>query len=181
MAYWQLQQHRHVKCQFQKAMSPEILLQIIWNALNKVPDPEIPVVSLVEMGIVRDVRLFPNGVEITMTPTFSGCPALKVMADDIETKLREIGFAQVRINTTLSPPWTSDWITDAARAKLKAFGLAPPARHGGNIQVIFFDPVACPYCDSPNTSIKNSFGSTLCRAIYYCHDCRQPFEQFKPL
>ncbi len=162
-------------------MDQEKIVQAIWNALDEVPDPEIPVVSLVGMGIVREVHLLPNAVEVTITPTFSGCPALKVMEEDIEAKLREIGFNHVVVKTTLSPPWTSDWITDAARAGLKAFGLAPPARHGGNIEVTFFDPVTCPYCDSNNTSIKNSFGSTLCRAIYYCNDCRQPFEQFKPL
>ncbi len=162
-------------------MDQEKTVQAIWNALYEVPDPEIPVVSLVEMGIVREVRLLPDMVQVTMTPTFSGCPALKVMEETIEAKLREIGFSRVVVKTTLSPPWTSDWITDTARNKLKAFGLAPPARHGGSIEVTFFDPVACPYCDSTNTDIKNSFGSTLCRAIYYCNDCRQPFEQFKPL
>jgi len=162
-------------------MNQEKIVQAIWNALDEVPDPEIPVVSLVEMGIVREVRLLSNGVEVTMTPTFSGCPALKVMEEDIETKLHEIGFEHVAVKTTLSPPWTSDWITDAAREKLKTFGLAPPSRHGGDIQVTFFEPVACPYCDSENTSIKNSFGSTLCRAIHYCNNCQQPFEQFKPL
>ena len=162
-------------------MKSEQTLQAIWDALNEVPDPEIPVVSLVEMGIVRDVKLLPNSVEVTMTPTFSGCPALKVMENEIEAKLHEIGFENVAINTTLAPPWTSDWITDEARVKLKAFGLTPPAKHGGNIEITFFDPVTCPYCDSTNTTIKNSFGSTLCRAIHYCNNCQQPFEQFKPL
>ena len=162
-------------------MDREQTLQRIWKALNDVPDPEIPVVSLVEMGIVRDVTLLPNSVEVTMTPTFSGCPALKVMENDIAAKLHEIGIENVTICTTLSPPWTTDWISDEARAKLKSFGLAPPAKHGGNIEITFFDPIACPYCDSTNTTIKNSFGSTLCRAIHYCNNCQQPFEQFKAL
>ncbi|KAA3659869.1 MAG: phenylacetate-CoA oxygenase subunit PaaJ [Chloroflexi bacterium] len=162
-------------------MNQEKSIQEIWNALNEVPDPEIPVISLVEMGIVRQVRLLADGVEVTITPTFSGCPALKVMEEEIAAKLRDIGCEQVTVKTTLSPPWTSDWITDAARDKLKAFGLAPPTKHGGDIQITFFEPVACPYCDSDNTTIKNSFGSTLCRAIHYCNNCQQPFEQFKPL
>ena len=162
-------------------MASEHTLQAIWDALNEVPDPEIPVVSLVEMGIVRNVKLLVNSVEVTMTPTFSGCPALKVMENDIEAKLHEIGIEKVTVRTTLSPPWTTDWISDEARAKLKAFGLAPPVKHGGNIEITFFDPITCPYCDSTNTTIKNSFGSTLCRAIHYCNHCQQPFEQFKPL
>ena len=153
----------------------------IWDALNEVQDPEIPVVSLVEMGIIRGISLCEYEVAVTMTPTFSGCPALQVMRDEIEEKLRGLGYTAVNIKTTLSPPWSSDWITDSARAKLKAFGLAPPLRHGGNIEVTFFEPVTCPRCDSTNTIIKNSFGSTLCRAIYYCNQCQEPFEQFKAL
>lgn len=153
----------------------------VWDALDEIQDPEIPVVSLVEMGIIREVSLCECEVAVTMTPTFSGCPALQVMQDEIEEKLRGLGYTAVIINTTLSPPWSSDWITDSARAKLKAFGLAPPLRHGGNIEVTFFEPVQCPRCDSSNTIIKNSFGSTLCRAIYYCNACQEPFEQFKAL
>jgi len=155
--------------------------KIVWGALNEVQDPEIPVVSLVEMGIIREILLCENSVAVTMTPTFSGCPALQVMQDEIEKKLRGLGYTAVTIKTTLSPPWSSDWITDDARAKLKAFGLAPPLRHGGNIEVTFYEPVTCPRCDSANTIIKNSFGSTLCRAIYYCNQCQEPFEQFKAL
>jgi ring-1,2-phenylacetyl-CoA epoxidase subunit PaaD len=154
----------------------------IWQALTEVCDPEIPVVSLVEMGIIRDVTARDDGaVTVAMTPTFAGCPALHVMREDIEAKLKEMGATAVTVETTLSPPWSSDWITPAGRAKLKEFGLAPPPRHGGNINVVLLDLAPCPYCDSPNTSLKNSFGPTLCRAIYYCNNCQQPFEQFKPL
>lgn len=155
--------------------------ETIWAALAEVADPEIPVVSLVEMGIVRGVALEGQNVTVTITPTFSGCPALHAMQADIVTRLKALGCAEVRVETVLHPPWSSDWISDEARRKLKAFGLAPPPRHGGNIALTFFDPVACPYCDSTNTSVKNSFGPTLCRAIHYCHNCQQPFEQFKPL
>jgi ring-1,2-phenylacetyl-CoA epoxidase subunit PaaD len=153
----------------------------IWEALAELPDPEIPVVSLVEMGIIRDVAINNESVTVIMTPTFSGCPALQVMQTEIKARLRQMGIEQVMVKTVLTPPWSSDWISDDARAKLKAFGLAPPPRHGGNIEVVFYEPTACPYCDSLNTAVKNNFGSTLCRAIYYCNDCQQPFEQFKPL
>jgi ring-1,2-phenylacetyl-CoA epoxidase subunit PaaD len=154
----------------------------IWEVLDEVKDPEIPVVSLVEMGIIRRVEIADESVIVTMTPTFSGCPALQVMKSDIENRLRAAGIAAVEVRQVLDPPWSSDWITAEARQKLKQFGLAPPPRHGGNLQeILLIDTVACPYCDSTNTTIKNSFGPTLCRAIYYCHDCQQPFEQFKPL
>ncbi len=153
----------------------------IWAALNSVMDPEIPVVSLVEMGIVRRVVVEGQSVTVTMTPTFSGCPALVEMERLIADKVRGLGAQAVTVEKTLSPAWSSDWISDTGRQKLKQFGLAPPQRHGGNLLVTFFDLVACPYCGSSNTTLKNSFGSTLCRAIYYCHDCRDSFEQFKSL
>ena len=153
----------------------------VWRALEEVMDPEIPVVSVVELGIVRDVRLLGDRVVVTMTPTFSGCPALLVMQREIEARVRGLGASEVEVKTVLSPPWTSDAITEAARAKLKAFGLAPPPRHNGDVNVFFLDEIACPYCGSTKTTLKNSFGSTLCRAIFYCNTCRQPFEQFKPL
>lgn len=162
---------------------PPITTQQIWDSLTEVMDPEIPVVSLVDMGIIRDVAVDgdANAVTVTMTPTFSGCPALVEMQTLIRDKVRGLGVPTVEVATTLSPPWTTDWITEAGRAKLKAFGLAPPQRHGGNVVMTFFDVVPCPYCDSTNTTLKNSFGSTLCRAIWYCNDCLDSFEQFKPL
>lgn len=153
----------------------------IWQVLETVKDPEIPVVSVVEMGIVRDVALTEQGVTVTMTPTFSGCPALNVMQEDIKTAVSSLGVSNVVVNVVLAPAWTTDWITDEARAKLKQFGLSPPPKHGGSLDIIFYDIAPCPRCDGNNTSLKNGFGSTLCRAIYYCHDCQDPFEQFKPL
>lgn len=154
----------------------------IWEALDDVKDPEIPVVSIVEMGIVRDVILSDDGVLVKITPTFSGCPALHVMEQGIRTRLEALGLDNVAVKITLSPPWTSDWITDEAREKLRQFGLSPPPRHNGNlIAITSVDVIACPRCNSENTSLKNSFGPTLCRAIWYCHDCQDAFEQFKPL
>lgn len=153
----------------------------IWSALNTVMDPEIPVVSLVEMGIVRQVAIEGETVTVTMTPTFSGCPALVEMERLIIDQVHSLGATSVSVKKALSPAWSSDWINEEGRRKLREFGLAPPPRHGGNLVVTFFDIIACPYCGSTNTTLKNSFGSTLCRAIYYCHACQDSFEQFKAL
>jgi len=153
----------------------------VWQALAEVMDPEIPVVSVVEMGIVRAVSVAGNAVIITMTPTFSGCPALEAMKTDIEARVRLAGAELVTVKTVLASPWTSDWITDTARSKLQAFGLAPPTRHAGNWERLLTNAAACPYCGSHNTTLKNSFGPTLCGALYYCNNCQQPFEQFKPI
>jgi len=154
----------------------------ILQALQEVKDPEIPVVSVVEMGIVRDVVVTEAGVTVKMTPTFSGCPALDVMRRDIGARVKQMGIEDVTVETVLYPPWTSDWITGEAREKLRQFGLAPPPHHGGNlIAVASLDVAQCPRCGSKNTVIKNSFGPTLCRMIWYCNDCQDPFEQFKPL
>jgi ring-1,2-phenylacetyl-CoA epoxidase subunit PaaD len=154
---------------------------LIWQALNDIVDPEIPVVSLVEMGIIRAVIIQDEQVIVTMTPTFSGCPALKVMEEDICSRLGKIGVENVEVVSTFKPPWTSDWIKPEAREKIKQIGLAPPKMHAGDFGALLIEPVTCPYCDSENTTLKNSFGSTPCRMIYYCNNCQQPFEQFKPI
>jgi ring-1,2-phenylacetyl-CoA epoxidase subunit PaaD len=159
----------------------ELTEAAVWELLDEVQDPEIPVVSVVEMGIVRDVEIEGEAVKVTMTPTFAGCPALKVMQDEIEDKLKQAGVQDVKVRLSHNPPWSSDWIKEEAREKLKNFGLAPPPLHGGQFEAALLDIVSCPYCGSENTSLKNSFGPTLCRAIFVCNECRQPFEQFKPL
>jgi ring-1,2-phenylacetyl-CoA epoxidase subunit PaaD len=153
----------------------------ILRALDEVKDPEIPVISVVELGIIRAVRVDGDRVTIDMTPTFAGCPALAVMQTEVENLVRQLGAAEVRVRLVLSPPWSTDWITQAARDKLRAFGLAPARLHGGLIQIIFSEEATCPYCGSSRTTLKNSFGPTLCRALYYCNACQQPFEQFKAL
>lgn len=153
----------------------------VWQALAAVKDPEIPVISVVELGIVREVVVEGEAVTVKMTPTFSGCPALAVMRTEIEAAVRALGAPTVAVETVLHPPWSSEWISEEGRQKLKQFGLAPPPRHDGNLPVTFYEPVPCPRCDSDNTTVKNSFGSSLCRAIYYCHRCDEPFEQFKAL
>ena len=158
-----------------------ITVQDVWQILQEIKDPEIPVVSLVEMGLIRDVRVNGGAVEVVLTPTFVGCPALQVMQEEVQTRLEEAGATQVRVTTSHHPPWSSDWITPAGRKRLKEFGLAPPPRHAGSPDLMLPELAACPYCGSEDTSLKNSFGPTACRMIFYCNACQQPFEQFKPV
>jgi ring-1,2-phenylacetyl-CoA epoxidase subunit PaaD len=156
-------------------------LNRIWQLLDEIPDPEIPAVSVVELGIIRSVGLKDKNVTVLMTPTFIGCPALGVIQGEIHDHLRKAGAQEVQVKITLRPPWTSDWITPAARQKLIEFGLAPPRLHRDHTDQAFELASSCPYCGSENTELKNSFGSTLCRAIYRCNQCSQPYEQFKPV
>ncbi|KAA3647916.1 MAG: phenylacetate-CoA oxygenase subunit PaaJ [Chloroflexi bacterium] len=158
-----------------------ITAEDIWTALEDVMDPEIPVVSLVELGVVRDVQVDGYKVTVHMTPTFSGCPALEVMGGDVVERIRQLGTEDVTVEWIYDPPWSSNWIKPAARDRMKTIGLAPPAIHNGDFQIVLLEPVECPHCTSMNTSLKNSFGTTPCRMIYVCVDCREPFEQFKPL
>ena len=153
----------------------------VWKILDEVKDPEIPVVSVVEMGLIRTVGVEDQDVIVTMTPTFSGCPALKVMEKEVEKRLLDAGARSASVRWVYSPPWSSDWILPEARKKLSDFGLSPPPRHGGDIEHALMAPVLCPFCGSEETTLKNSFGSTLCRSIYVCNHCHQPFEGFKPL
>lgn len=153
----------------------------VWAALAEVMDPEIPVLSLVDLGVVRTVEVTSDHVTVTMTPTFSGCPALVEMQRLVKEQLYAIGARAVTVEMTLAPAWSSDWISSEGRRKLKEFGLAPPPIHGGNLQIVLLDDVACPRCNSTDVTIRNTFGSTLCRAIYYCNRCQDAFEQIKPL
>ena len=156
--------------------------QTIWHALDEVKDPEIPVVSVVEMGIVRNFEVSGENVTVAMTPTFSGCPALQVMKADITAKLLELGFEQVEVKTVLSPPWSTDWITEGAKQKLETYGITPPAPAGddGLIQ-LELSPAQCPRCGSFDTATRNTFGPTLCKSIHTCNTCREPFEAFKSI
>ncbi len=156
----------------------------IWAWLDEVPDPEIPVVSVVDLGIVRDIRWEgPEGASelvVTITPTYSGCPATSLIAFEVERAIRAHGLNRVRLETRVSPPWTTDWISAAGRARLKAFGIAPPpdvaARRGGPAAT-----VECPCCGSTRTVRVSEFGSTPCKALYKCNDCLEPFDLFKCL
>jgi ring-1,2-phenylacetyl-CoA epoxidase subunit PaaD len=153
--------------------------------LDGVMDPEVPVLSVRELGIVRDVEVDAAGtVTVTVTPTYSGCPAIQVIEQDIRSALAAAGHADVRVRTTYAPAWTTDWIAPAARAKLKAYGIAPPApaESGELVQLLRRRAAAqCPYCDSRDTEVRSEFGSTACKAVCWCRRCRQPFEEFKPI
>ncbi|WP_027482643.1 1,2-phenylacetyl-CoA epoxidase subunit PaaD [Deinococcus pimensis] len=153
----------------------------VWDALARVADPEIPVVNIVEMGIVRDVRVDGERAVVDMTPTFSACPALHVIRDAIAGAVRAEGLTP-EVRTVLSPPWTTDWITEEARAKLETYGIAPPAPTGeGTLIQLEMAPPRCPRCGSFDTGIRNTFGSTLCKTLHVCHACGEPFEAFKSL
>ena len=155
----------------------------VWDALAEIPDPEIPTISLVELGVIKDVVVENDGVRVEFTPTFLGCPALEVMRERMAEKVRELG-AEPDVRVVLDDSWSTDKITSAGREKLRASGFAPPApRSVGATALVQLDSEAfrCPYCGSTKTRLENIFGPTPCRSLRYCDDCRQPFEQFKTI
>lgn len=156
-----------------------------WDALRRVADPEIPVVSVTDLGIVRHVVADEDGVEVIVTPTYAGCPATEVIRASIEQALRDAGAVAVHVSTRLDPPWTTDWIAPDARKRLRQYGIAPPHAVPADEQPIFFtarrQPVECPRCRSDDTERLSQFGATACKALYRCRTCREPFEYFKPL
>jgi ring-1,2-phenylacetyl-CoA epoxidase subunit PaaD len=154
---------------------------IIYGWLEDVKDPEIPVLSLVDLGVITDVVVEADGVKIEMTPTFVGCPALDLMKQEIEEVLHSKGIVHVAIEVSYRLPWTSDRITEKGKAALKKFGLAPPPTGQVFTDLDVLEHVACPRCNGTDTELKNAFGPTLCRSIHYCNTCREAFEQFKPL
>lgn len=150
--------------------------------LDRVPDPEIPVLSVNDLGIVRDVRVGEGRVTVSVTPTYTGCPATEVIEGLIERELRRRGVEEVEIVRLLSPPWTTDWLSDAARSKLEKYGIAPPQSGGGKRGLTGLSAeVRCPRCSSPQTSRVSEFGSTPCKAAFRCDACLEPFEYFKCL
>ena len=152
--------------------------------LDDVKDPEVPAVSVVELGIVRDVVANEAGVEVTITPTYSGCPAMREIESDIRDALAAHGLGPVEIRVVYSPAWTTDWIGPAARAKLEAYGIAPPGPAPRDELVLLerrTRRVRCPFCKSAETDRKSEFGSTACKSIWFCRSCRQPFEEFKAI
>jgi len=160
----------------------------IWDWLAEVPDPEIPVISVVDLGIVRDVAWEGDECIVTITPTYSGCPAMLVIAESIEEALKNRGIARFKMKTQLSPAWTTDWMSDAGKVKLKGYGIAPPAQQAIDISGITNRlarkraddlTVACPHCGSTHTRCSSQFGSTPCKALYRCDDCLEPFDYFK--
>ncbi len=153
----------------------------IFDWLEEVKDPEIPVISLVDLGVITGIEITDEKVTVSMTPTFSGCPAMDYMRNDVVDVLKSKGIREVETSVSFKKTWTSNLITDKGRAALKAFGLAPPAKHNMVIDIDILENTPCPYCDSSNTELKTPFGPTLCRSMHYCHNCKQAFEQFKPL
>ena len=147
-------------------------------ALEAVTDPEIPVLTIADLGILRGVSVHDHVVEVTITPTYSGCPAMSLITLEIETALARAGI-EGRVRTSLSPAWTTDWLTDAARAKLAAFGIAPP-EHTGSRRALFGEArPACSHCGSADTELISEFGSTACKSLHRCRACREPFDAFK--
>ena len=159
----------------------------IFEILDEVKDPEVPVLSVVELGIVRDVRIENGGATITITPTYSGCPAMRAIEEDIIAALTARGVEPVRLRTVYAPAWTTAWLTTEAKAKLEAYGIAPPGPATQESLVALTrapsatDRPRCPYCRSRDTRTESEFGSTACKAIAYCNSCSQPFELFKAL
>ena len=154
----------------------------ILKALGEVKDPEIPTISIVDLGIVTGIDISDeNFVNITLTPTFAGCPALKFMEDLVKEKIGRLDVKSVEVKTNFDIQWNSDMITEKGREMLKKHGLAPPPLHNGLVQIEILQNIKCPYCESTNTTLNTPFGPTLCRSIHYCNNCKQAFEQFKPV
>ena len=160
----------------------------IWTWLEDVKDPEVPVLSVVELGIVRDVRVDDGSVTVTITPTYSGCPAMLEIEQEIVRALGAHGIDRVRLETVYAPAWTTDWMSEEAKQKLSAYGIAPPSRVAEEPNVVAIQSrrsktdrtvVACPYCGSHETELRSQYGSTACKAIQFCRSCQQPFEEFK--
>lgn len=154
----------------------------IWKLLEEVPDPEVPVISILDLGIVRKVTIIdPESVDVTITPTYSGCPAMNAISIGIRMKLLAHGVKKINIHNQISPAWTTDWLSDTGKVKLREYGIAPPVNNPSDSTAPFSkgDSVACPQCNSINTTLISQFGSTACKALYKCNDCFEPFDYFK--
>lgn len=153
----------------------------VWSALRDVMDPEIPTVSLVDLGVITGVEVNDGGVRVTMTPTFAGCPAMDYMQAQVRERLETMGFDRVDVEMNLDEAWSSNRITDEGRKGLLAHGLGAPPKYEGSLELDVLSDVPCPRCGSRNTTMRSPFGPTLCRSIHHCRDCQETFEQFKPL
>ena len=153
----------------------DITVDELWKLLEQVPDPEIPVLSILDLGIVRDIKLHDQQIEIIITPTYSGCPAMDAISMDIRLKLIEYGLKNIKITSVLSPAWTTDWMTEEGKIKLNKYGIAPPKMSSDKSDT----PPICPQCKSADTKLLSQYGSTPCKALYQCNECKEPFDYFK--
>ena len=151
----------------------------ILKLMKEIYDPEIPVLSIIDLGIVRDVQIINEGIEVFITPTYSGCPAMDMISMNIRMTLLEHGFTNIKITQQLSPAWTTDWMTENGKEKLKVYGIAPPVGKSFDQKYLEELKVECPLCHSQNTKLISQFGSTACKALYQCNDCLEPFDYFK--
>jgi ring-1,2-phenylacetyl-CoA epoxidase subunit PaaD len=160
-------------------LSDANLRQRAWDVAAAVVDPEIPVLTIADLGVLRDVAVNDGHVEVAITPTYSGCPAMNMIALEIELALEREGFRKPKIHTVLSPAWTTDWMSDAGRSKLREYGIAPPLAASSRRALFGVVEVACPQCGSKNAEVISEFGSTSCKALWRCKSCREPFDYFK--
>jgi ring-1,2-phenylacetyl-CoA epoxidase subunit PaaD len=160
----------------------DISTEKIWSILEQVNDPEVPVLSVTDLGIVRDVKVDGETVEVTITPTYSGCPAMQLIEWEIKANLIVNGYPNVKVTTVLSPAWTTDWMSEAGKQKLQEYGIAPPHPTASVCDINLFakeEAIECPRCHSHHTTLVSRFGSTACKAHYRCEDCKEPFDYFK--
>jgi ring-1,2-phenylacetyl-CoA epoxidase subunit PaaD len=155
------------------------LRQRAWEVAASVVDPEIPVLTIADLGVLREVAVNNGRVEVTITPTYSGCPAMNMITLEIELALDRAGFRHSKVRTVLSPAWTTDWMSEDGRRKLREYGIAPPQGASSRRALFGVEQVACPQCGSQNTEVLSEFGSTSCKALWRCKDCREPFDYFK--
>jgi ring-1,2-phenylacetyl-CoA epoxidase subunit PaaD len=159
-----------------KAMTThEIDKKTLFAFLENIKDPEVPVLSIIDLGIVRDIKWNDDELELVITSTYTGCPAMDMIAADIRSELTTLGFKKIKVTQSLSPPWTTDWMSEKGKRKLQEYGIAPPDKRFS----IPKDGVECPLCHSNHTRLVSEFGSTACKALYQCNDCKEPFDYFK--
>lgn len=162
--------------------SDKIKIEKAWKILEDVYDPEVPVLSVIDLGIIRNIEMANEQLEVTITPTYSGCPAMDVISMNVRFALLQNGYAKLNIKSVLSPAWTTDWMTETGKAKLKAYGISPPKEMQAVCSPGLFqkeEAVQCPLCNSYHTKLISQFGSTACKALYQCEDCKEPFDYFK--
>jgi ring-1,2-phenylacetyl-CoA epoxidase subunit PaaD len=161
--------------------TPTLSIKQVYEWLEEVKDPEIPVLSLVDLGVITEVEMDGGKIKVELTPTFAGCPAMEVMKNEVAEKLKSKGVTEVEVTVSFRVPWSSDFISEKGKLALKKYGFAPPPSSKVFTDLEILETAICPRCDGQNTELKSPFGPTLCRSIYFCHDCKEAFEQFKPI